>query len=956
MQHRPQQPPQPPPRGPQTSASQPGQPPRPPHPSYSALPGQPPRPQPPKPPERSPKPPEQAQAQPKPQKKQPVVQAGPNTDVELLEQRSGVRLSWHLWPTSEAQAKEMGAPFGLLFSPMRSIEGLTCLQREPVRCSHCAGVLNPFANVDVASRRWQCPLCGAVSELPSEIAYASSTPAELQPECATIEYEMPAEGQPSPSAVLLVVDTSVPGDELEKLGETLRDLIAQLPPDTPVGLVTYGSAVEVHELGRAGMSRMWHLGSEDAEMPLRSFQRMLGLLPPTVASFAAAAGVGTAIGTQPQASLQQPPPQYQGQQPPPYGQQPPPYGQPQPPYGGQPQQQQAPTPLTTQQPPPVAASAASMAAAANAARDRFFVRAADVDVDALLAAQREATTLPPPPPPPGVAPVDGAMPPPQMGGHPPQFGMPTMDAFPPQGGAPPNSFTARAAAAVAKEKAAKAAAEAAPSESDGQRAPRCTGSAMAAAVSLMACCAPDGSARAVVFTGGPSVGGKGAIATAALSDTLRSHADIASRGEDKAALRHYRGLARRALARGHALDLVCAALDDTGLWEMRECVQRTGGVALNAETFGAPQLRASLRHLFRKDDDGAPRMGFGGRYELRTTRDCASLELLGSGSGGVGAADADGADGAGDVAVDSSEAAEARCFSWSGGCVGPHTCSALLLKPSADKAKRAAARGAVVLQLCATYKHAAGGKRVMRVSTLQLPCAPPQLAPAQLLPALDQQAAAALVTRLTVQKAEEDGAGAQRWLDEVLIGLMKSLCEYRRGDPRTLVLPPRLAQLPGIFFHLRRSGALRTAGFSPDLTASFRLLASSLNVYNTLVLVQPTLLGYEVNQQPAPLPLDSRMLVPTRSLLLDSFRQIILCHSRQLADALRSGSAPEGVKAMFDAAKADMEALEQERFPAPEVFECEQYGSKARYLTQKLHSDVPLEDFLRALYERVVKP
>ena len=46
--------------------------------------------------------------------------------------------------------------------------------------------------------------------------------------------------------------------------------------------------------------------------------------------------------------------------------------------------------------------------------------------------------------------------------------------------------------------------------------------------------------------------------------------------------------------------------------------------------------------------------------------------------------------------------------------------------------------------------------------------------------------------------------------------------------------------------------------------------------------------------------------------------------------------------------------LEADRFPAPEVIECEQYGSKARYLTQKLHSDVPLDEFLRGLYKAVV--
>ena len=215
------------------------------------------------------------------------MQAGPNTDVELLERRSGARLSWHLWPTSTAQTDEMGAPFGLLYSPMRPIDGLVRLEREPVRCSHCAAVLSPFDSVDVASRRWHCRLCNAVSELPAEIAYATSQPEELKPECATIEYAIPQGPQlVAGSALLLVLDCSLPADESERLGATLKKMLAELPPDTPVGLLTFGATVEVHELGCAGACRMWRLGSEEAEMPLRDFRRMLGLLPPTVTSFA----------------------------------------------------------------------------------------------------------------------------------------------------------------------------------------------------------------------------------------------------------------------------------------------------------------------------------------------------------------------------------------------------------------------------------------------------------------------------------------------------------------------------------------------------------------------------------------------------------------------------------------------------------------------------------------------
>jgi len=49
-----------------------------------------------------------------------------------------------------------------------------------------------------------------------------------------------------------------------------------------------------------------------------------------------------------------------------------------------------------------------------------------------------------------------------------------------------------------------------------------------------------------------------------------------------------------------------------------------------------------------------------------------------------------------------------------------------------------------------------------------------------------------------------------------------------------------------------------------------------------------------------------------------------------------------------------MEQREATRFPAPEVFECDQYSSKARYLVQKLNPDVPLAEFLQGLYKAIV--
>ena len=130
--------------------------------------------------------------------------------------------------------------------------------------------------------------------------------------------------------------------------------------------------------------------------------------------------------------------------------------------------------------------------------------------------------------------------------------------------------------------------------------------------------------------------------------------------------------------------------------------------------------------------------------------DCARLELL-SGTGCVGGGDGEKGDGLGGlsankrvnspnlpsrdgaIVIDRTEAAGARCFSWRAGAVAPHAASAILLaRGSANPPKFAEAIGGQIVQLCATYTTASGGKRV-RVTTLRLPRLPRAVPPAQLL-------------------------------------------------------------------------------------------------------------------------------------------------------------------------------------------------------------------------------
>ena len=83
----------------------------------------------------------------------PQMQPGHGVDHDALERASGVRLPWHTWPSSVAEAAGRAVPMGLLFAPLRPIADICRLQQPPTRCSHCSAVVNPFVSVDLRARQ-----------------------------------------------------------------------------------------------------------------------------------------------------------------------------------------------------------------------------------------------------------------------------------------------------------------------------------------------------------------------------------------------------------------------------------------------------------------------------------------------------------------------------------------------------------------------------------------------------------------------------------------------------------------------------------------------------------------------------------------------------------------------------------------------------------------------------------
>ena len=75
----------------------------------------------------------------------------------------------------------------------------------------------------------------------------NNLPAELFPGYTTVEYQMENKN-PRPPCFLIVLDTAMSAEELQDAKDSLGQLVALLPEECLVGLITFGATVTVHEL------------------------------------------------------------------------------------------------------------------------------------------------------------------------------------------------------------------------------------------------------------------------------------------------------------------------------------------------------------------------------------------------------------------------------------------------------------------------------------------------------------------------------------------------------------------------------------------------------------------------------------------------------------------------------------------------------------------------------------
>lgn len=463
----------------------------------------------------------------------------------------------------------------------------------------------------------------------------------------------------------------------------------------------------------------------------------------------------------------------------------------------------------------------------------------------------------------------------------------------------------------------------------GKRPERSTGVAMSIALSLLETQFPNCGARVMVFCGGPCSVGPGMVLSNELRESMRSHHEIdaGSAKYFQKASTFYEGLAKRAAANGHIVDLLAACLDQVGLAEMKSLANSSGGNIVMSESFSTNMFKQSCQRIFLKDAQGQLQMAFNGTLNVITSRELKVCGLIGS----AVSAQKKGAN------VSDTEIGIGGTNEWKMAGLSPKTTHAVYFEICASGPAAPTARGLV--QFITHYQHSSGQYRV-RVSTVArslVDGSSPNIAAS-----FDQEAAAVLMARIAVFKSEmDDSANVPRWLDRLLIGLCKKFGDYRRDDPSSFRLSELFSLYPQFMFHLRRSQFLTVFNNSPDETAFYRHVLCRENTANSMTMIQPTLTSYVLDQPPHPVSLDSTSIRPDGILLLDSFFHIVIFHGEHIAQWRDAGYAekPEfaNFKALLEAPVLDAKELLADRYPIPMYVVCDQRGSQSRFLISKLN-------------------
>ncbi|KAM3130641.1 hypothetical protein pb186bvf_017233 [Paramecium bursaria] len=442
--------------------------------------------------------------------------------------------------------------------------------------------------------------------------------------------------------------------------------------------------------------------------------------------------------------------------------------------------------------------------------------------------------------------------------------------------------------------------------------------------------------KILFFAGGPCTIGPGQIVGQFYEETIRSYLDIQKEAPNtqymSKAKKFYNELTQKAIKSNLTIDIFAFTLDQFGLLEMKFLAEKTGGVVVMQEKFDSDVFRESYKKLFDRDSQGFLKMGFGSRIDMFASKDikiqgaigpCISLKKQGP-------------------MASEQIIGEGGTTSWYAGGLDRNSTILFILDLAPNKDQSNSTHAFV--QFITLYRHSSRVQR-LRVTTIMRKFADAQTNN-ELAKGFDQEAACVLMARLGISKTEtEESIEVLKWLDRSLIRLVSRFGTYKKDDPSSFKIQAEFQLYPQFMYHLRRSHFITTFGASPDETTFYRASLSRENVTNALVMIQPALLQYTIEDpQPSPVMLDIESLKPDVALLLDSYFNVVVWYGENVQKWKEEGyhELPEyaHIKELLDTPFEDVKLIMEDRFPVPRLIKTYYGHGHERYIKSRVNPSV----------------
>merc|ERR1712032_647320 len=370
--------------------------------------------------------------------------------------------------------------------------------------------------------------------------------------------------------------------------------------------------------------------------------------------------------------------------------------------------------------------------------------------------------------------------------------------------------------------------------------------------------------------------------------------------------------------------------DQVGLYEMKVVSDKTGGYMVMTDSFSMHVFKDSFRRVFECDEAGYLQQGFNAKVEVFTSREFKCCGVV----GGVSSMDKK------SPSVAETEIGDGGTCQWTVGSLDRSTSLAFYFDVSNSQSDSLPHGRCGFLQFQTSFLHPSGRKR-LRVTTLTHRYTDHRLA--DIATGFDQEAAAVLMARYAVSKTNnDDPSEVLRWVDRMLIKLVSRFADYQKDQTSSFQLGQEFHLFPQFMYHLRRSNFLQTFNASPDETAYYRTVFLRENTMNSLVMIQPALLQYSLEDgPPQPVLLDSASLKPSVILLLDAFFHVVIWRGETIQAWYEAGYHEHeeyaNFKSLLQTPAEDVKQILQGRFPVPKFIQTNAGGSQARFLTSKVN-------------------